>query len=457
MTDYNIPVKKQGLAIEIDTTLTSNDVMFIDEMSGGLGDAGRKIYLAIKERPLSNNPKDEHIPMNMAGRDIRLKARDADGFFKQVSTATKITDTKAGLVEMVLPRELYQAVGKYQAAKFEIFETDGDTVISTVNVGFEVYDSLVHMSVGENKLYIDEADKLIKDLEKMTGNALDEFRDKLNKMNGDVTGSLEAINGLSALVEVWKQMVKDNSVAIKSDDNIMTGFNKFTEFITGFTTGNTIKSFGATDPAQDIDNLNVLREMRPATTKYEYFVSNKAVNNPTRGDNFYLVTEKVSEGAVFQHATRIEDSGYGVVKMRRIYGLDSTPVVGSWYAVSEWGSTWWPLEPYLTNDFTVGAVAPMYKIVKDEVRIRGSVRAKKTLENKAADSETWQIFKNLPFEFLPGQGVLQVGTGANIFTLFASGTGMTIQKYQRGGEWRDAPAGGYLGVGGHYDIRIKED
>lgn len=451
----DIPVVKQGQFITVDTTIKSTDVMYIDEMNGDLGDANRKVYLAIKERPNSNDPKDPLIPMNLNGRDVRFQGHDADGMYKRISLATKIINAKAGLVEMTLPRQLYMAVGSYKNAEFEVYEVNGDTNVSTVPVGLEVYDNLVHMSVGENKVYIDEAEKLIKDLEKMTGESLDEFRATLNKMNANVDDALTSIKTLENLVEAWKQLVKDNGVAEKAADNIMAGKNTFLEFVNGFTTGNYITSYGANEPVQDLNDVSDLRAMRSFTTKHEYFSSNKTLNNPMPGDLFYLISEKVSTQSVFQRAIRLDNNGYGIIMMRRITNLASgTTEVGTWGKAAEWGSPWKSLLPYLNKDFIAGVVSPMYKIVGDEVRFRGVVTPKVTLKNEnTGNGKIWVLFDNLPFKFSPGQTVPCQASGKN---MYASVTQVPrqvqLQKHQNGGIWSDIAAGGQISVKAHYDI-----
>lgn len=451
MTEYNLPVEKQGKYIIVDTTIKSTDVMFIDEMSGDKGDAGRKVYLAIKERARSNDPKDPLIPMDLTGRDVRFQGHDAKGKYKRISLSTKIENAKAGLVEITLPREIYQAPGAYQNGEFEIFVKNSGTKVSTVPVGFEVYDNLAHMSVGESAHYIDEAEKLIKDLESLTGRSLDEFRANINKMNGSVDSALASIKSLENLVKTWQQLVKDNGVAEKAGNNTYTGNNVFEKFVTGFITGTIVKYFGSGSPQQDLNDAQVLRNMRTATTETTYYGGNKVMNNPI-GTDFVVVTRhKITSATVYEQVMFFGQES-GVIKARTVSGVDGMIRFGTWGTVAEWGSKWQSLVPYLSDDFIAHSSTPSFRVIGDKVEFSGAITAKKTITNP--NNLSIKLTKAFPFKFIGGQETVKVSGGAAIYVLFAYGNQLEMQKHQIGGNWADIVAGNYIGISSTFDIQI---
>ncbi|MCW0952996.1 phage baseplate upper protein [Weissella ceti] len=443
----SIPTVKQGQFIVVDTTIKSTDIMYIDELNGDKGDAGRKIYLALKERARTNDPKDPLIPMNLDGRDVRFQGHDAEGKYKRVALSTRIINSQAGLVEITLPRQIYLAVGEYQNAEFEVYEKDGDTTISTVPIGLEVYNNLAHLSVGDNVHYIDEAEKLIAELEKMTNKSLDEMRALLQKMDNNVGDALGNIKRLETLVELWQQTVKDNGVAEKAADNVLTGLNEFTQFIKGHITGTAITRYGANEPVRDLNDLEVLRAMKAGTTEISYYSGNKVANNPVENDWLMVSRHKVSDGTVYETAMTFAGGDYGVIRARSISGLTSTPKLTQWKTVSEWGVKWLPLTKYLTSDFVAGEHPPMYRIVGDHVELIGLVTPKVTLKNDTSGiGKAWDIISGLPVTFESSQARVQVGAGWATFAMLTGGGRIAMQKHGIAGKPSDVIAGGYYDI-----------
>lgn len=450
MADYNLPIEKQGKYIIVDTTIKSTDVMFIDEMSGDKGDAGRKVYLAIKERARSNDPKDPLIPTDLTGRDVRFQGHDAKGKYKRISLSTKIENAKAGLVEITLPREIYQAPGAYQNGEFEIFVKNSGTKVSTVPVGLEVYDNLAHMSVGESAHYIDEAEKLIKDLESLTGRSLDEFRANINKMNGSVDSALSSIKSLENLVKTWQQLVKDNGVAEIAGNNIYTGINIYEKPVTGFMSGTVIQYFNGNNPQQDLDDPQVLRDMRSGTTQTTYYGGNKVKNNPISTDYVVVTRHKISGASVYEQLMFFGQES-GVIKSRVVNDVQGAARFGTWGTVAEWGAKWQPLAPYLSDDFIAHSSAPSFRVIGNKVEFSGAITAKKTITN--TNNVSLKITKPLPFNFIRGQEKMKVSGGMAIYALFAYGNQLEMQKHQRGGNVTDIVAGNYIGISGTFDIQ----
>ncbi|RRG18270.1 hypothetical protein D3P96_03015 [Weissella viridescens] len=446
--EASIPQIKEGKFIIVDTTLRSTDTMWFDEMSGDYGDAGRKVYLAIKDRALSNNPKVPLKPMDLNGMDVRLQGHDANGVFKRVSLATRMIDAEKGRVEITIPREIYINPGAYENAEFEIYEVNGDTVISTVPVGFEVYNNHAHITTNETKQFSDEFNALIKELESATADEIEKLNAKFSELIASVKIANNNVAGLEQSVATWTKNVADKAVALLDGDNQFTGKNDFLVPINGFVTGITNKIYTVNDPKQDVNDINKLRSLPEATTTVDYYSNNGTLNNPMESNYFMVETRKVTRDTAFQTITNMNLVD-GEIKQRTVQAMSTQPVFGNWYTTAKW-CPWRTLVPYLGDKFVVGLIVPQYRFKGQSVEIKGDISPKETIENTNGGEYT--LFDNLPFKFATGQQQVQIGSGNTVFGYFTTGNRIVMQKYMFAG--KDAPVikGGYIGIAGTFAL-----
>lgn len=440
MTEYNLPVNKQGKYLIIDTTLTSDQGIFFDEMSGDKGDAGRKVYLAIKERSRSNDPKDPLIPMDLQGKDVRFQGYDADGKWKRIALSTKIENAKAGLAEITLPRAIYQAVGRYQSGEFEIFETAGDSVISTVPVVFEVFDNGVHLTAGESKNFSDEFNALLEEYEKLSKQSIDNLNndiDEANRNAGSIVRAMESAKTemdawklkVTQLIASWETMLKESGAVMTTGDHVVRGQITALETILGYTTGHAVKFIGKDDAPVDLNDGRTLQDMPPFTTKHEYFSMNSVLNSPVSSGMFDLETVKVSTMSGYQRIREIDNSGRGVIKIRRIYDLETIPKFSPWMTESRF-SPLTTIVPYLTDDFKsyyADGSLPMYQLDGNSVHLRGQISPTRKFTPESRDAKIL-IAKNLPFNAQTSQRIPQIWSGAQPYTLRLEGKELWMER-----------------------------
>ena len=448
--EASVAQNKEGKFIIVDTTLKSTETMWFDEMSGDYGDAARKVYLAIKDRALSNDPKVPLNPMDLNGMDVRLQGHDAKGVFKRVALATRMIDAEKGRVEITIPREFYINPGAYENAEFEIYETNGDTVISTVPVGFEVYNNHAHITTNETKPFSDEFNALTKELESATDDEIEKLNAKFSQLISSVKTTGNNVDALKQLLATWTQNITDKAVALLNGDNQFTGKNNsFTYPVSGYMTGITNKIYTVNDPQQDVNDINKLRSLPEATTTVDYYSNNGASNNPMDSNYFTVETRKITRDTAFQTITNMNLVD-GETKVRTVQAMTSQPVFGNWYTTAKW-TPWRTLVPYLDKQFSVGNVTPMYRIDGNLVHIKGDLTPTKTLPNKDVTT-AYTMFDNLPFDFANAQVRIQVGSGLTTFALFTSGKHMEMQKYSSGGQLVPINEGGYIGMSGVFSL-----
>lgn len=447
--ESTIPLVKQGIYAILDTTLKSQEVMWFDEMSGDYGDAGRTVYLAIKDRAAGNDPKKPLKPMDLTGKDVRLQGHDAQGMFKRISLSTKIDNAQAGLVQMTLPRQLYQSVGAYENAEFEVYETSGNTVISTVPVGFEVYNNHAHMVVNDSQVYSDEFEALKKQLETTVDNTLVDVNKKIADLLANIQRLTNSRDNLDVLINQWTKLVNDKAVALLNGKNTFTEFTEFLKPVSGFITGTTINNFGSSTPQQDLNDITVLRTQPVATTTRAYYYNNNLQNNPINVDYLLLETHRMTNNSAYQTIRNIGMTE-GFELRRIIDDISTVPKFGNWQTISHW-TPWKTMVPYLDKQFAVGNVEPMYRIDGHLVHIKGDLTPVKTLANLDAVT-TYTMFDKLPFDFVTAQSQIQVGSGLTTFALFTAGKQMGMQKYSSGGKLVPINAGGYIGMSGVFSL-----
>ncbi|WP_307994758.1 BppU family phage baseplate upper protein [uncultured Weissella sp.] len=446
--EANIAQAKEGKFLIVDTTLKSTDTMWFDEISGDYGDAGRKVYLAIKERALSNDPKVPLKPMDLNGMDVRLQGHDANGVFKRVSLSTKMIDAEKGRVEITLPREIYINPGAYENAEFEIYEVNGDTVISTVPIGFEVYNNHAHITTNETKPFSDEFEALKKKLEDTVDNTLVDVNKEIAGLLSSIKQLTNSRDNVDVLIKQWTQLVNDKAVALLNGKNTFTEYTEFLKPISGFITGTVIKVYTSNEPVQDVNDINKLKEQPSSTTTTEYFSNNGTLNNPMESKYFMVETQKVTKDTAFQTITNMNLVD-GEIRVRTVQAMTTQPVFGNWYTTSKW-SPWRTLVPYLSDKFVVGLTTPEYRFNGRSVEIKGDIRPKETIENTSGGD--YILFDKMPFKFAPGQQQVQIGSGNTVFGYFTTGNRIVMQKYMFAG--KDAPInkGGYIGIAGTFAL-----
>lgn len=413
---YPLPFVKQGKYVILDTTLKSQDAMPFDELSGDYGDAGRMVYLAIKDRAVSNDPKTPLIPMDLTGKDIRLQGHDAQGVFKRISLATRIIDAKAGLAEMTIPRNFYEAVGPYENAEFEVFGSDDNSRISTIPVGFEVYNNHAHMIVGESKPYIDEVDKLLTDIRNNANKNLDDVTERLGTLTRSLTDANAGIATLKTLLATWQNLVSSNAVGVLSEDNIWSGKNIFINPIDALAKGTTINSYFASSPQQDLNSVDDLQGMPTYSTRVNYYSANHVLNNPSPTDYLIVETRRVSPATIVQVAQTNNSKTTGTILRRYIGSVNTTPVFGKWYVVERW-SDWinLPLAPGIVPRYADKAI-PQYRFNGSRIEIRGKFATTKKHKLKAG-TDRINISTKLPASVKTGQYVPATWSKAIPYTL----------------------------------------
>lgn len=201
----------QGKYVVLDTTVGSTRSVIVPQLSGHQGDAGRIVYLAIK---------DGTTPHNMDGQKLVLKAKDASGTPKVSDTMTAIDSSAGGLLQFTVPSQFYQADGPYSTAYFELRSTSSDTVISTINVSFEVLESATIMTTGQSEVYNNEM-----------GNKMDEVNasitNQLKALQEQVDTASTLVKTAQASLDAVSAAAKANSFATLSGDNKFTGNNNF--------------------------------------------------------------------------------------------------------------------------------------------------------------------------------------------------------------------------------------
>lgn len=205
------PATPQGKYAVLDTTVSSTRSVIIPQLSGHQGDAGRIVYLAIK---------DGNTPHNMDGQKLVLKAKDASGTPKVSDTMTAVDSSAGGLVQFTVPSQFYQADGPYNTAYFELRYTSSDTVISTINVSFEVLESATIMTTGQSEVYNNEMSKTMESVNASINNQLQVLQNQVSNAAALAKTAQSSLDALTAAA-------KANSFAALSGDNKFTGNNNF--------------------------------------------------------------------------------------------------------------------------------------------------------------------------------------------------------------------------------------
>lgn len=205
------PAKPQGKYVVLDTTVGSTRSVIVPQLSGHQGDAGRIVYLAIK---------DGNTPHNMDGQKLVLKAKDASGTPKVSDTMTAVDSSAGGLVQFTVPAQFYQADGPYSTAYFELRSTSSDTVISTINVSFEVLESATIMTTGQSQIYNNEMSNTMESVNASVNKQLQILQDQVSNAAALAKTAQASLDAITAAA-------KANSFATLSGSNTFTGNNTF--------------------------------------------------------------------------------------------------------------------------------------------------------------------------------------------------------------------------------------
>lgn len=216
------PTTPQGKYVVLDTTVGSTRSVIVPQLSGHQGDAGRIIYLAVK---------DGTTPHNMDGQKLVLKAKDASGTPKVSDTMTAVDSSAGGLVQFTMPAQFYQADGPYSTAYFELRSTTTDTVISTINVSFEVLESATIMTTSQSEIYNSAMSNTMESIDASINNQLQTLQDQVSNAAALAKTAQSSLDALTAAA-------KANSFPTLSGANTFTGDNTFN----GSTTINNLTS-----------------------------------------------------------------------------------------------------------------------------------------------------------------------------------------------------------------------
>ena len=257
----------KGKYVVLDTTVSSTRSVAVPQLSGHQGDAGRVVYLAVQ---------DGKVPHNMDGQKLVLKAKDASGTPKVSDTMTAVISSSGGLVEFTVPSQFYQADGPYSTAYFELRSTSSDTVISTINVSFEVLESATIMTTGQSEVYNSEMSNTMESVNASINSqlkALQEQVDTASTLAKTAQASLDAVSAAA----------KAGQFSSLSGNNNFTGNNTFG----GATTINDLSS-----PALDslkstlTNNINAVSNSVSSQLAGKLQVSDSWTRNYTLGGAF---------------------------------------------------------------------------------------------------------------------------------------------------------------------------
>ena len=196
--------EKQGRYTIVDTTLTKMDATVVDELSGRQGDNGRIVYFAIK---------DGDLPHDLTGQDVNLNVKDSAGKVKIISGIYEHVSDAGGLFSLLIPGEVYQAIGDVQEAFLSVTDSK-KSVVSSIPIAFTVFENGIVISANASQDYIGSVQKVIDSVK----DGLEGMQSTYDKLEKDIASYIKTIN--------------DNAVALKAKENEFTQNNTFDKDIT---------------------------------------------------------------------------------------------------------------------------------------------------------------------------------------------------------------------------------
>ena len=190
----------------IDTTLSTTNVTWVDQLNGRQGEDGRLVYFAAKDGIRSHNLDNE---------TVTLKVKDAQGVIKIGATMANVISSVGGLFSMLIPGEFYQAAGDVQEAYLE-FNNTTTSRITTVNIGFRVLASGLVVTSGASQMYLQSVDALIE-----AANA------RINELTDNITAADTTITAAKTIAQQVLDQIKTGMIPTLPSDNYFTGLNSF--------------------------------------------------------------------------------------------------------------------------------------------------------------------------------------------------------------------------------------
>lgn len=443
-----------GNRISVD--LEHNNVETVQEvapLNGWVGDDGRVVRFKLFN---GRNQQGNRQVQSLVGMSIALGTVDSAGVPKITRTFTRVNDA-AGEFNIKVPGAFYQASGRVKEAFLFLYsDLDGKTLIGSVPISFVVRNKL--MEVALNSKPFDSAFlELNKELLKMHNEhqafldkQVEEVTNRIKLFNDTLRAQGKQADTIKETVDNLIKLIEKGGVPTFGGNNIYTGDNEFLKFVTGFMTGTVIRYFNGNNPQQDLNDPQVLRDMRSGTTQTTYYGGNEVKNNPIGTDYIVVTRHKITGVSVYEQAMFFGQES-GVIKARVINDVAGATRFGAWGTVAEWGAKWQSLVPYLSDNFIAHAAAPSFRVVGDKVEFKGAITARKTITNTS--NVSIKLTKALPFEFFDDQDELKVSGGSAIYALFAFGNQLEMQKHQMGGNWTDIVAGNYIGISSTFNIK----
>lgn len=184
-----IQATMQGNFTIVDTLLSNDDCLRIKQLSGRQGDNRRVVDLALKIGKL---------PLNLSGKKVSIRLKDAEGVVKEISRVHDLRSAAAGLISLEVSTEVYQAPGDTQAGFIRITDNN-DTVLSSVNIVFQVFEDQTTVSAEASTIYLDAVDQTIEEVNK-----------KFEPLNANLADNKQKVSDLAETVNNYESIISKN-------------------------------------------------------------------------------------------------------------------------------------------------------------------------------------------------------------------------------------------------------
>lgn len=456
-------MKKQWQYIIVDTTLQMNDTMWIDELNGRQGDGGRVVHFAIKDGTIGTGENAPLKPYSLENKRVRLEVRDAQDKVKVVSDA-KVEDAAAGLVTMIIPRNLYLAPGETKAGYLSILPINDDyddSDVTTVDIGFRVYENKVFATTGADEHFNGEIETMIKSAKSSLTKLGESLQEQANKTLGDLNEKSDVLGSkldtqagsyanLATLLKTLTTKIDENNVAVLTDDQTFTGNNVFKKVIDGLIKGQSIRYWNQNMAAQDWNDVNKILNQEALSVQMDFYSNSKVINNPSDNKFSLLITYKVTAALALQFDITFDNitNDIGDIFVRKVSSISTDPAFNKWVPLVNWGNNRQTLMPYIDKTtFTNFSMAqkPSYRIVNGIVYINGTVSVLKKLKSSRIDR--YIVFNNLPFT-VDGVAKKMIRTSDfGMAELTAEGSRITIRQQMKGDDFQDFTAASRFIIG----------